>query len=190
MTRVAGALAGACLVAGCATVPVARTPALDPMQRFAEVTAALYRKARVPPIVIAAGVNGEGARWDGARIYVDERFVRSSHLLALVAHELGHFVLGHDGPAPVTPEMELQATAASVEILVRVLRLSEAAAVRLVYAHLLAAHDGGEPVLPGHRPPCEEIASFLRRFPAQRAWTGRLRCATTPPGAEASLPVR
>lgn len=188
MTRIAGALAAACLAGGCATAPAVRTPTLDPMQRFAEATAALYRKPLVPPIVIAAGINGEGARWDGARIYVDERFVRSPHLLALVAHELGHFVLGHDGPAPVTPEMELQATAAGVEILVRVLKLSEAAAVRLVYAHLLAAHDGGEPVLPGHRPPCEEIASLLRRFPAQRAWTARLRCAT-PTEAEASLPV-
>ena len=31
--------------------------------------------------------------------------------------------------------------------------------------------------LSGHKPPCEEIADLLARYPEERAWTATLECA-------------
>jgi hypothetical protein len=54
-------------------------------------------------------------------------------------------------------------------------------ALRMVYSYLLNVHRRlqrapGEDLL-GHRPPCEEIADLLERFPRQQSWTAGLECA-------------
>ena len=54
-------------------------------------------------------------------------------------------------------------------------------ALRMAYSYLLNVHrrlqrSPGEDLL-GHRPPCEEIADLLARYPAQLTWTARLECA-------------
>ena len=38
----------------------------------------------------------------------------------------------------------------------------------------------GEDLL-GHRPPCDEIADLLGRYPQQRVWTAGLECAPRRP---------
>jgi len=95
-----------------------------------------------------------------------------------VAHELAHYVLGHDAAlAGATPEArllerqqrELDANAKSVEILTRVRGVPEDQALRMAYSYLLNVHrrlerSPGEDLL-GHRPPCEEIADLLARYP-------------------------
>ena len=51
----------------------------------------------------------------------------------------------------------------------------------MAYSYLLNVHrrlerSPGEDLL-GHRPPCEEIADLLARYPAQLTWTASLECA-------------
>src|SRR5437899_1032174 len=114
---------------------------------------------------------------------VNELVLRSEFRDAIVAHELAHYVLGHDAAlAGATPEArllerqqrELDANAKSVEILTRVRGVPEDQALRMAYSYLLNVHrrlerSPGEDLL-GHRPPCEEIADLLARYPAQLTW--------------------
>ena len=63
----------------------------------------------------------------------------------------------------------------------RVRGVPEDQALRMAYSYLLNVHrrlqrSPGEDLL-GHRPPCEEIADLLARYPAQLAWTADLECA-------------
>jgi hypothetical protein len=131
----------------------------------------------------------------------------------IVAHELAHYVLGHEAPLPgATPEdfkrayqqRELDANAKSVEILARVGEMGERQALRAVYQYLRAVQLARERYprldLAGHKPPCEEIADLLARFPEQREWTVALECAPPdllsraagpwPPGPGAAAPSR
>ena len=66
-------------------------------------------------------------------------------------------------------QRELDANAKSVEILTRVRGVPEDQALRMAYSYLLNVHrrlqrSPGEDLL-GHRPPCEEIADLLARYP-------------------------
>jgi hypothetical protein len=60
-------------------------------------------------------------------------------------------------------------------------QVPEDQALRMVYSYLLNVHrrlqrSPGEDLL-GHRPPCDEIADLLRRYPQQLVWTAGLECA-------------
>ncbi|MGH7672218.1 MAG: hypothetical protein ACREMC_04920, partial [Gemmatimonadales bacterium] len=46
----------------------------------------------------------------------------------------------------------------------------------LLNVHRRLQRSPGEDLL-GHRPPCDEIADLLGRFPRQRGWTASLECA-------------
>ena len=85
---------------------------------------------------------------------------------AVVAHELAHYVLDHDTPLPgdsseemkrAYQERELDANAKAVEILARVDGMSEARALKTIYAYLLGVHWTLERYprlnLAGHKPP-------------------------------------
>lgn len=117
----------------------------------------------------------------------------SSFRDAIVAHELAHYVLGHDAPLRgltladlerERQERELEANAKAVEILMRAGGLDEERALKAVYLYLLGVHWAVERYprmdLEGHKPPCEEIADLLGRFPQQRPWTATLECAPAP----------
>jgi hypothetical protein len=76
---------------------------------------------------------------------VSYRTLTSPFRDAIVAHELGHYVLGHDAPlrGATLDEMErdyqqreLDANAKGVEILIRVAGFSEARALRTMYDYL------------------------------------------------------
>jgi hypothetical protein len=119
----------------------------------------------------------------------------------VVAHELAHYILGHE-PRRLsnltrqewqsTVELwELDANAKAVEILTRAKPMSEELALSLFYDHMISAHRGvvaGRSVVPfGHRPPCEEIADLLGRFPHHATWTSPLECAKTAPAARPTI---
>lgn len=189
------AVLGVVAVAGCATP----RPALTSYQQqglawaidFADTTSRLYGMERIP--VIAGQTPGFGALWRNGTVHVVPRALTADWRDALLAHELGHAVLGHgtgasagsfDEPPRATGDrqmvpQELDANAKAVEILTRVKGWSERRSLRAVYWWLLGQHreqQAGRPVPPGHLPACEEIQDLLGRFPQHTAVTRSWGC--------------
>jgi len=103
----------------------------------------------------------------------------SPSLTKLVAHELGHYILGHDGVITQAvsqaewtrgqQQRELDANAQAVEILVRAGDLTESEAVKIVADSLRRSADAQArnnlPLTPGHLPASAELADLLSRYP-------------------------
>jgi len=103
----------------------------------------------------------------------------SPNLTKLMAHELGHYVLGHHGFIPQAvsqaewtrgqQQRELDANAKAVEIFVRAGGLTEPEAVKVVADALRRSQDAQArnnlPLTPGHLPASAELADLLARYP-------------------------
>jgi len=106
--------------------------------------------------------------------------LESASLTKVIAHELGHYVLGHEPAASVSSQAdwqraqeqrELDANAKAVEILMRANGMSQSDAVRIVSEALQRAQraiDRGAPLTPGHLTPAAELADLKARFPEPR----------------------
>lgn len=177
------------LLAGCASLTPAQEQSVAEIEAFADRTARLYS---LPPIPVLISHNPRSLAGSYRRGFfsVNALTLMSSFRDAIVAHELAHYVLGHDAPlrGPALEgyereqqERELQANAKAVEILTLAGGLDEERALKTVYLYLLGVHWALERYprldLAGHKPPCEEIADLLGRFPQQRGWTAALECA-------------
>jgi hypothetical protein len=192
-SRLPGLVATAVLAAACSTLSPAQDRSLDEVRAFADETARRYGLEPIHVLVSHDPDSPVGSYRRG--FFAVNRLVLGSEFRdAIVAHELAHYVLGHDAPlAGATPEArslereqrELDANAKSVEILAWVRTVPEDHALRLVYGYLLNVHrrllrSPGEDLL-GHRPPCDEIADLLDRYPRQLGWTAGLECAPRRP---------
>jgi hypothetical protein len=192
-SRLVGLLATAALAAACSTLTPAQDRSLDEVRAFADETTGRYGLAPIHVLVSHNPDSPVGSYRRG--FFAVNRLVLGSEFRdAIVAHELAHYVLGHDGSlAGVTSaarrrereQRELDANAKSVEILAWVRQVPEDQALRMVYSYLLNVHrrlqrSPGEDLL-GHRPPCDEIADLLGRYPQQLVWTARLECAPPRP---------
>jgi len=171
------ALGVAGMLAGCVTLTPKQQETLDDVRRFADATAQAYRVPRIR-VSVEPGTNlGIGGRYRQGNFYINVGMLNSRNLNSLVAHELAHYVLGHDMPVAgasmaefqLAQELrELDANAKAVEILMRVKGMSEKDAVGTVVTHLRGAQravERGGPITPGHRPPAAEIADLLARYP-------------------------
>jgi hypothetical protein len=188
-SRLAGLVATAALAAACSTLTPAQDRSLDEVRAFADETA---RRYGLQPIHVLVSHNPDSPVGSYRRgFFAVNRLVLGSEFRdAIVAHELAHYVLGHDAPLAggttnsrrrEVEQRELDANATSVEILAWVRQVPEDQALRMVYSYLLNVHrrlqrSPGEDLL-GHRPPCDEIADLLRRYPQQLVWTAGLECA-------------
>ena len=188
-SRLAGLVATAALAAACSTLSPAQDRSLDEVRAFADETAHRYG---LPPIHVLVSHNPDSPVGSYRRgFFAVNRLVLGSEFRdAIVAHELAHYVLGHDAPLAghtktarrrEVEQRELDANAKSVEILAWVRQVPEDQALRMVYSYLLNVHrrlerTPGEDLL-GHRPPCDEIADLLVRYPRQLGWTAGLECA-------------
>jgi len=167
------------VLAGCVTLTPKEQENLDDVRRFADATAAAYNVPRIR-VSVEPGTNlGIGGRYRQGNFYINVGMLGSRNLNSLVAHELAHYVLGHDMPLSGAAMAEFQraqelreldANAKAVEILMRVKGLSEKEAVATVVAHLRGAQravERGGPIAPGHRTPAAEIADLLARYPGK-----------------------
>jgi hypothetical protein len=181
---------------GCVSLTLQQKDTLSDVQRFADATAATYGLLRIP-VTVEPGTNlGIGGRYRQGNFYLNASTLESGHLNAIVAHELGHYVLGHEpGPSGVSmaemlkaqEPLELDANAKAVEILVRVKGMAQRQAVRTIVVFLRSAQSAqtrGLANAPGHRPPAEEITDLLARFPESGATVG-----TGPSSPTAPVPV-
>lgn len=147
------------------------------------------------PVLVGPSVSNEGGHYSRGLFTVSDIMLASPHRDKVVAHELAHYILGHEYGTLRMEESyrrEMEANALAVEIFVRVKGWREEQAIRAVYGHLLAAHRGvlrGVPVTRGHLPPCQEAADLLGRFPRHAAWTGLLECAPPRIAAAAVAPA-
>jgi hypothetical protein len=170
----------ALVVTGCVTLTPQQQNIVAEVQRFADATAAYYKVIRVGIVVEPANNLGIGARYQRGHFYLNVRTLGHSRLSYLVAHELAHYILGHDIPVAgaslgefqrAEELRELDANAKAVEILMRVKGMTEREAVRMAVTYLTGAQrveDRGGARTPGHRAPTEEIADLLVRFPGSR----------------------
>jgi hypothetical protein len=175
--------------AGCVSLTPAQQRGADEVRALAQETARAYRVPRIS-VVVGDDVAGVGGTYRQGLFTITASMLTSRHRDSIVAHELAHYLLGHDRPRTGTLALdwqreqevrELDANAKAVEILTRVRQLPEEQALSLVYDHLLSFHrlvERGRTVIPGgHRPPCVEIADLLARFPRHAAWATALECA-------------
>jgi hypothetical protein len=176
------ALSVGTLAAGCATLTPKQQADLAEVNAFVAAAARAYG---VPPIRVRVKeeVGLRAATYQHGIITISPKTLRASPWRdVILAHEVAHHLLGHDGPLSLgwdgnlqVHQRELDADAKAVEILERVRGLSEAEAFRLVYdAHwsLRRAVDLDPFVVPvGHPAPCVKLTDLIKRFPTQQAWT-------------------
>lgn len=168
----------ALVLTGCVSLSPQQEQRLDEVRRLADRTAAIYGVPSVRISVQTATNLNIGGVYRQGNIFLNVRTLDSPGLVKLVAHELGHYVLGHDSVIPqavsqaeytrAQAQRELDANAKAVEILVRAGGMTEPEAVKLVAAALRRSVDSqarGAPLTPGHLPATEELTDLLARFP-------------------------
>ena len=179
------------VLVSCATFTPEQERSAAEVRAFADEAFRIYKVPRIP-IVIGDHVQGTGGDYRGGSFTLGTRMLTSPTRDKVVAHELAHYILGHTprfrgGPSTDLQRqmelLELDANFKGVEILTRTKPMPEQMALSMFYDHMISVHYafvGNRTVIPfGHRPPCEEIADLLGRYPQHAAWTGSLECAKT-----------
>ena len=178
--RLPGILATSLLLAGCVSLTPEQRAKIDEIQSFADRTSRVYDLPGVRISIQSATNLNIGAMYRQGNIFVNVRMLDSPSLTKVIAHELGHYVLGHEPAASVNSQAdwqraqqqrELDANAKAVEILVRAKGMSQREAVQMVADALQRAQravDRGAPLTPGHLTPAEELADLRARFPESR----------------------
>ncbi len=173
-------VAFAVAVGSCVSLTPQQQDKVAEVERFADATAAAYKLSRIRVAIEPATNLGIGGRYHQGNFYLNERMLGSRSLTAVVAHELAHYVLGHDTRVQGASMSEFQraqelreldANAKAVEILMRVKQMTQREAVQTIVTHLRGAgrlQDRGGARAWGHRPPAEEIEDLLARFPDSR----------------------
>lgn len=86
----------ALVVAGCLSLTPAQQQGTAAVRAFATRAAELYGIWK--PGYVFGPTAGEGALYRQGTLYVSSKELTAPSLLALIAHEMGHYVLGHDTP--------------------------------------------------------------------------------------------
>lgn len=146
-------------LSGCTTVRAYQAETAKWQALADQATAALH----AGPVTVVPVVAGVGARY-----YCDQHTIElgteqsDAATQRLLAHELGHHVLGHCGEAF---QQELEANAVSVSVL-QAWGRTESQAAREVARRLWGiARSHTDDGLRGHDA-CAELADLLRRYPA------------------------
>ena len=165
------------------------TPAQE--SSLAEVTTqieAASRAYKVPPprvtVYDRAGDSAVGNPASGiylglGHIMLSVRTLMSPGRDAVVAHEMGHYVLRHADRTGSHEEKEREASIEAVRILEAAKVIGEEDALREVLTifqrHRLST--GGAPAGEGHGDVCAEIRAVIAAYPRQRGWSSAFDCA-------------
>jgi hypothetical protein len=154
-------------------------------QRLADRIAELYQ---VSPVNVLVGplAPGQGALIDGNGVMtLSQEGLDFPELIrdAYLAHEMGHWILGHVASPAVTvseqQQREIDADVKAVEILMRSKSMPQTGAFAAVYAQQMASKqtlDEGKTVpLASHPDPCRKMAALLAAYPAEQAFVDRLK---------------
>ena len=174
------AISLALAVAGCVSLTPKQQDKVADIQHLADRATDVYGKPRVRITIQPATNLNIGAIYRQGNFFINVRMLDSPNLTKLVAHELAHYILGHDGFVPNAvsqaewtrgqQQKELDANAKAVEILVRAGGMTEPEAVKVVADALRRSADAQArhnlPLPPGHLPASAELADLLARFPA------------------------
>src|SRR5262245_45853173 len=131
-------LASSLLLGACVSLTPQQRAKFDEIQSFADRTTRIYDLPGVRISIQPATSLNIGAMYRQGNIFVNVRMLDSPGLTKLIAHELGHYVLGHEPAASVSSQAEwqraqqLDANAKAVEILVRANGMSQREAVQIV----------------------------------------------------------
>src|SRR5574341_1119896 len=93
-------VAFAIAVGGCVTLTPQQQDMVAEAQRFADATTAAYDLPRIRVTVQPATNLGIGGHYRQGNFYLNVQMLNSGNLTAVVAHELAHYVLGHDTLLP------------------------------------------------------------------------------------------
>ena len=184
-----------------AQTPVPLTPEQDgrlrEVRRMIDATTRVYPRAADVEANVASWVTptraGAGAVLSGSRLYLAPETLEAPYRDALVAAALAHRILHRGSRATSLAEYERElrqwatdADALAVEILVRINRQPERAAVQAVSQWLLAQH-GGAPDRHTPETLCEELRDLEARFPQHRDVIPAVQCGAGGPGVSPVL---
>lgn len=166
-------------LAGCATsltpLTAEQATGLQEAQRIADRTTKVYGVPGVRVYAASLGPSTSGSYFGQTDwIFIRPESLTGKRLLVLISHELGHATLRHRPTEPPSVERERNANRRGVEILMKVLGLSEREALETYAEYFIGANryrHGRDVLLPaGHLPPCEELREL---------WTGYGQTAPT-----------
>lgn len=154
-------------------------------QRLADRIAELYGVSSVNVLVgplelgQGASIRGNGVMTLSPEILDFPEMIRDAYL----AHEMGHWILGHGAGAAVSvseqQQREIAADIKAVEILMRSKSMPEVRAFAAIYAQQMSSKqtlDEGKTVpLASHPDPCRKMAALLAAYPAEQAFVDRLK---------------
>lgn len=182
----------ALVTTGCAslTLTSAQQRGLEESATFIHQAARAYGHA-APPVHVARNGNGVAARYERGQFYVSPSTTTQWWRDALLAHEVGHWLLGHDAPLVGVSDAEREARqyqreiaahVKAVEILMAVKHLSTREALTFMHRYLMSVESFQNAqvnyVAPwGHRRGCREAEDLLTAFPAHRTWAFVLTCS-------------
>src|SRR5262249_32925539 len=153
------------LLAACATPTAFEADQRQAVDAFVATACRLYGLGSIP--VVIGDIPGAGGEWGNGTISLNRGMLTDWRRDALLAHELGHAVLGHrsfatssfESPATMgewarlTVPRELDANAKAVEILARVKGWPVGRALQFMADFLGAAYEAqrrGQPIPVGH----------------------------------------
>ena len=157
------------------------------VNEFVDGAAKAYRTGK-PAIIYGdvSGMRGAAAFYRNSAIYIGPAMFQTPHWEALLAHELGHYILGHDpgrapqvGGAAARDELyqrEHEANREAVFVVMKVKGLDEDRALQQVWRWRDSARRAGIQV-EGHADACTEIRVLLAGFPTQKFWAEKVPCA-------------